>query len=307
MRHAIFTNRSLNRNLKRNINRNIEFQSSVTEMWNDQQLDELVRISIAAGKEILAVYERAGDIDVTIKDDSSPLTEADRRAHQLIEAELHKLTPTIPILSEESDAIPTEERLAWTQYWIVDPLDGTKEFIKRNGEFTVNIALVNEGVPVQGVVHVPVSSTSYVGKIGEGAWKQVNDGETNSISTLPFLPENGGPRVVASRSHRGELVNRLIEAMDSRLGESEVVSMGSSLKICLLAEGMADIYPRLAPTSEWDTAAAHAVLAAAGGEIYDTDLAPLRYNQKESILNPHFIAIADIQYDWQALLMPALS
>jgi len=276
-------------------------------MWNDKQLDELLRISIAAGKEILAVYEQAGDIDVTIKDDSSPLTEADRRAHQLIEAELKRLTPDIPILSEESEEISTAERRSWPKFWIVDPLDGTKEFIKRNGEFTVNIALVSDGEPVLGLVHVPVTATSYIGKVGEGAWKQEGDSQPQAISIASFAARNSGPRVVASRSHRGELVDRLISDMEAELGKAEVVSMGSSLKICLLAEGKADIYPRLAPTSEWDTAAAPGGLAAAGGEIFDTELVPLRYNQKESILNPHFIAIADTDFDWPALLTPALS
>ena len=275
-------------------------------MWNDNQLDTLLRIAKTAGNAILSVYRRAGDIDVTIKDDNSPLTEADRDAHEIIIAELKRFTPSIPILSEESDGTSVDERLSWSRYWLVDPLDGTKEFIKRNGEFTVNIALINKGAPELGIVHVPVTNISYLGKTGVGAWKVAETGEADAISTTNFDLNPGQVRIVASRSHSGDLLDQLINTMEAELGKAEVVSMGSSLKICLLAEGKADIYPRLAPTSEWDTAAAHAVLAAAGGDIVDTEFQALRYNQKESMLNPHFIAISDISYDWQSLLLPDL-
>ena len=273
-------------------------------MLNDNQLDTLLRIAKTAGNAILSVYQRAGDIDVTIKDDNSPLTEADRDAHEIIIAELKEFTPSIPILSEESDGTSVDERLSWSRYWLVDPLDGTKEFIKRNGEFTVNIALINNGAPELGIVHVPVSNISYLGKTGVGAWKVAATGEADAISIANFALNQGQVRIVASRSHRGDLLDQLINTMEAELGKAEVVSMGSSLKICLLAEGKADIYPRLAPTSEWDTAAAHAVLAAAGGDIVDTEFQALRYNQKESLLNPHFIAISDISFDWQATLLP---
>ena len=275
-------------------------------MWNDNQLDTLLRIAKTAGNAILSVYQRAGDIDVTIKDDNSPLTEADRDAHEIIIAELKEFTPSIPILSEESDGTSVDERLSWSRYWLVDPLDGTKEFIKRNGEFTVNIALINNGAPELGIVHVPVTNISYLGKTGVGAWKVAATGEVDAISIANFDLNQGQVRIVASRSHRGDLLDQLINTLEAKLGEAEVISMGSSLKICLLAEGKADIYPRLAPTSEWDTAAAHAVLAAAGGDIVDTEFQALRYNQKESMLNPHFIAISDISYDWQFILLPDL-
>lgn len=275
-------------------------------MWNDNQLDTLLRIAKTAGNAILSVYQRAGDIDVTIKDDNSPLTEADRDAHEIIIAELKRFTPSIPILSEESDGTSVDERLSWSRYWLVDPLDGTKEFIKRNGEFTVNIALINNGAPELGIVHVPVTNISYLGKTGVGAWKVAATGEADAISITNFDLNPGQVRIVASRSHSGDLLDQLINTMEAELGKAEVVSMGSSLKICLLAEGKADIYPRLAPTSEWDTAAAHAVLAAAGGDIVDTEFQALRYNQKESMLNPHFIAISDISYDWQFILLPDL-
>ena len=275
-------------------------------MWNDNQLDTLLRIAKTAGNAILSVYRRAGDIDVTIKDDNSPLTEADRDAHEIIIAELKRFTPSIPILSEESDGTSVDERLSWSRYWLVDPLDGTKEFIKRNGEFTVNIALINKGAPELGIVHVPVTNISYLGKTGVGAWKVAATGEADAFSTANFDLNPGQVRIVASRSHRGDLLDQLINTMEAELGKAEGASMGRTVKICLLGEGKADIYPRLAPTSEWDTAAAHAVLAAAGGDIVDTEFQALRYNQKESMLNPHFIAISDISYDWQSLLLPGL-
>ena len=166
--------------------------------------------------------------------------------------------------------------------------------------------MINNGAPELGIVHVPVTNISYLGKTGVGAWKVAATGEVDAISIANFDLNQGQVRIVASRSHRGDLLDQFINTLEAKLGEAEVVSMGSSLKICLLAEGKADIYPRLAPTSEWDTAAAHAVLAAAGGDIVDTEFQALRYNQKESMLNPHFIAISDISYDWQSVLLPDL-
>ncbi len=270
-------------------------------MWNDTLLDSVVNIALAAGQEILAVYNQAGDIAVATKADDSPLTEADRRAHTLIVERLITLDDQIPVLSEESKSISSKERNSWERYWLVDPLDGTKEFVKRNGEFTVNIALIEKGQATLGVVHVPVLDTTYVGKLGLGAWKSSKAG-TKQIKCSSIESPTQLIRVVASRSHRGELVDDLLQLIKERFGETEVVSMGSSLKICLLAEGAADIYPRLAPTCEWDTAAAHAVVSAAGGEIVDTNFQTLRYNQKEELLNPHFIGIADVKYDWESLL-----
>lgn len=271
-------------------------------MWNDQQLDEVSKIAVAAGQEILAIYDQDQDLEITLKDDKSPLTEADRRAHRLIVERLQRLDPDIPILSEESDAIDFETRNSWHRYWLVDPLDGTKEFIKRNGEFTVNIALIDGGQPGLGVVHVPVTGVTYLGKVGVGAWKQEASGDISVIAAQSLDLECGVVRVLTSRSHRGEEVEALIARIEAELSPCEVVSMGSSLKICLLADGSADIYPRLGPTCEWDTAAAHGVLAAAGGDIYTSGFQPLRYNQKAALLNPHFIALADIEFGWQQLL-----
>ncbi|MDT8429044.1 MAG: 3'(2'),5'-bisphosphate nucleotidase CysQ [Pseudomonadales bacterium] len=251
-------------------------------------------IARRAGHEIMQVYAHGAHIDVSIKSDDSPLTEADTRANELIMQALHALTPDTPILSEESAATAWQQRQHWSSYWLVDPLDGTKEFISRNGEFTVNIALVRKGEPVLGVVLVPVTGCCYFGFDGLGAWRQDQQEPALRISSgsWPAADHDHTLRVVASRRHGGEALTRILTQLQAHYPRIELVNMGSSLKICLLAEGKADLYARLAPTSEWDTAAAHAILRAAGGEIYQPDFSPLRYNQKESLLNPHFIAMA---------------
>lgn len=274
---------------------------------NDPQLLQAVaQVAVAAGEVILEVYNRAGDIAVEVKADQSPLTEADRAAHALIVAQLQRLTPDWPVLSEESRAADYKLRSTWPCYWLVDPLDGTKEFVKRNGEFTVNIALIDNGVARLGVVHVPVTGTTYCGAVGIGATVMRPGSREQAIRASGLKTDVQTLRVVASRSHRDPQLEGILNRLATAFPGLDEVSMGSSLKICLLAEGRADFYPRLAPTSEWDTAAAHAVLAAAGGEIVDTTFAPLRYNQKESLLNPFFLAIADTGYDWQGLLQDAL-
>ena len=273
-------------------------------MLDLQLLNAVNEIAIAAGSEILDVYNSGQAIDVSKKQDDSPLTDADRRAHLLIVDRLSSLTPDIPLLSEESDAIDYELRKYWQRYWLVDPLDGTKEFINRNGEFTVNIALIENGQSVAGVVYVPVSGISYFGGIGIGAWKQdanQQDSKAQSIVSRP-MRESFGVRIVASRRHLGEQLNALVGKIENHFGKATLLSMGSSLKMCLLAEGSADIYPRMAPTCEWDTAAAHGILSAAGGEIVDLQFRPLRYNSKPELLNPFFIALADRTYPWQQLL-----
>lgn len=270
-------------------------------MDSDKLLGALKDIAQVAGAEILSVYHDSSQPEVTLKADDSPLTDADRRAHTVICSRLQILDPETPVLSEESDDIDTQERLSWRRFWLIDPLDGTKEFISRNGEFTVNIALIEDGVPTLGVVHVPVTGETYLGKQGEGAWKLDKEGNESSLHTRR-VGSVEPVKVVASRRHGGDLVVELIKRLEEKFSAVEMVSMGSSLKICLLAEGKADIYPRLAPTSEWDTAAAHAVLAAAGGEIVDTHYQPLRYNRKADVLNPHFLALADSTYPWADLL-----
>jgi 3'(2'), 5'-bisphosphate nucleotidase len=273
-------------------------------MLDLQLLKSVNEIAIAAGSEILDVYNSDQAIEVSTKLDDSPLTDADRRAHLLIVDRLSSLTPGIPLLSEESDAIDYGLRKSWQRYWLIDPLDGTKEFINRNGEFTVNIALIENGQSVAGVVHVPVTGISYFGGTGLNAWKQgshQSDSEAKQISSRP-MEGNAGVRIVSSRRHLGEQLDALVAKVKNHFGKVTLLSMGSSLKMCLLAEGSADIYPRMAPTCEWDTAAAHGILCAAGGEIVDLQFRPLRYNSKPELLNPFFIALADRTYPWQQLL-----
>ena len=256
-----------------------------------QELIEPVRqLARDAGKRILDIYETAFKIEE--KADQSPLTEADLASHQTIVDGLARLTPDLPILSEESADIPFEERKHWTEYWLVDPLDGTKEFISRNGEFTVNIALVRGHDAVLGVVHVPVQDTDYFGWENGGAYVQYSGHEPQSIHVSEGSPS--GIRVVGSRSHRGDSLDQFL----ANLGDHELVPMGSSLKLCLIAEGKADIYPRLGPTSEWDTAAAHAIVTCAGGLVVDTAGEPLRYNTKADFLNPYFLVYGDAGQDW---------
>ncbi|HWK55551.1 MAG TPA: 3'(2'),5'-bisphosphate nucleotidase CysQ [Hyphomicrobiales bacterium] len=249
-------------------------------------------IAREAGAAILQVYGEE-DVGVTFKDDKSPLTRADLAAHQVIVAGLQALTPAIPVLSEESVAVPWDTRRQWQRYWLVDPLDGTKEFIKRNGEFTVNIALIDQGDAVLGAVYVPVQDVLYGGLQGGGAWKWTA-GRRERIEAGRLKAEATTLRVVASRSHKdAKLAGWLAEAQQY-FPDIELVSMGSSLKICVVAEGMADVYPRLGPTSEWDTAAAQAVLEAAGGRLIAFDGRPYRYNTKENLLNPNFLALGAV-------------
>jgi 3'(2'), 5'-bisphosphate nucleotidase len=260
-----------------------------------QLRDSIIALAKQAGAAIMDVYEGDDrrDFGATTKIDNSPITEADLRSHKIIVDGLRSLTPQWPVLSEESADVAFDERSKWRTYWLIDPLDGTKEFISRNGEFTVNIALIHEHAPMFGVVYVPVTDTLYVGTQGEGAFKQVGGGALHSIQAA--IPAQQPPRVVGSRSHRGEL----LDAYLAKLGAHEMVSMGSSLKFCLIAEGKADLYPRLGPTSEWDTAAAQAVVEAAGGVVVTLDGAPLRYNRKADILNPHFFVYGDRFRDWK--------
>lgn len=265
-------------------------QTQVTE----KLLNDITALAIDAGKAILEVYSSA-DFGTTYKEEGSPLTLADKAANDIIVAGLEKLTPDIPVLSEESKAAPYEERRSWDRLWIVDPLDGTKEFIKRNGEFTVNIALVEGGAPVMGVVYAPALKVTYYGAKGHGAFRH-KDGILHRIFVSSYM--TGGPlRVVASRSHRGEELDRFLE----KVGDYEVVSMGSSLKFCLVAEGSAHIYPRLGPTMEWDTAAAQCVVEAAGGQVTSLDGLALGYN-RENLLNPFFMVTGNPPFPWQDFL-----
>jgi 3'(2'), 5'-bisphosphate nucleotidase len=257
-------------------------------------IETLTELAEKAGQAILAIYNT--DFSVYEKSDQSPLTEADMASHRVIVETLEQLTQDIPLLSEESAAIPFSERSSWQRYWLIDPLDGTKEFIKRNGEFTVNIALIEHQQPVLGVVHVPVSGITFYGGSGIGAFRRSADQEPEPISVCP--QRRATVKVAGSRSHAGESLRKFL----ANLGEHEIVSMGSSLKLCLVADGSADIYPRLGPTSEWDTAAAQAVVEGAGGKVTDTQMQPLRYNTKDSLLNPHFLVFGDASVDWSRYL-----
>jgi len=264
-----------------------------TESAAQQRFIEPLRtLAEQAGKAIMEVYETA--FEVEHKQDNSPLTAADRASHEIICAGLAGLEPRLPLLSEESPPEEVAERLSWRRYWLVDPLDGTKEFVKRNGEFTVNIALIENHRAVLGIVRAPALDLEYVGATAAGAWVRRGDGPPMPIATAPAPAPNERPRIVGSRSHPSGALATYLE----RLGPHELKPMGSSLKICLVADGQADIYPRLGPTSEWDTAAAQAVLESAGGNMISLDGQELRYNTKESLLNPHFLAVGDSGRDW---------
>lgn len=255
-------------------------------------IPHIVALSMAAGRAVLDVYRR--DFSITEKEDRSPLTEADLASHRIIADGLASLTPEIPVLSEESRHTPWEERRSWETYWLVDPLDGTKEFIKKNGEFTVNIALVSGHRVELGVVHAPVLGRTFHAASGLGAFVREGDGMPRSIWVSRH--REGEPwRVVGSRSHASPALAGFL----ARLGGHELVSMGSSLKFCLVAEGKAHVYPRLGPTSEWDTAAAQCIVEEAGGAVVTIDGAPLLYNAKPDLLNPFFIAGADPSMDWR--------
>jgi 3'(2'), 5'-bisphosphate nucleotidase len=256
-------------------------------------VEPVVAIAADAGDEILKVY--ATNFDVQAKQDESPLTQADLASHRRIVAGLSDLTPDIPIISEEEGLPSFSERAQWRRYWLIDPLDGTKEFVNRNGEFTVNIALIDDHRPVLGIVHVPVMQQTYVGCEGMGAHMRHNGGSQDiRVAAASSRPV----RVVGSRSHRGASLDGFL----ARLGDADMVPMGSSLKFCVVAEGKADIYPRLGPTSEWDTAAAQAVVEQAGGQVLELDGNPLSYNKKEAILNPYFFVIGPTDRDWLALV-----
>jgi 3'(2'), 5'-bisphosphate nucleotidase len=248
-------------------------------------LGKIVQISRTAGAAIMEIYH-SEDFGETSKADNSPLTLADLAAHKSIVAALSKLAPVYPILSEEDANIPYAERSKWTCFWLVDPLDGTKEFLKRNGEFTVNIALIENGVPVLGVVYAPVLDVCYYAARGGGAFVQRSTNPAQAIKTVAHAP-GSTIKVVASRSHS----DARTEALLNRLGDHECISMGSSLKLCLVAEAAAHFYPRLGPTMEWDTAAAHAVVNEAGGLVCDVAEHALRYN-KEDLHNPEFMVLA---------------
>ncbi len=259
----------------------------------NQDLPQLLagvrRVAVQACEQIMRIYDQ--DFTVKPKEDESPLTAADLAAHRVIKNGLQALTPELPQLSEEASQIPFESRASWATYWLIDPLDGTREFVKRNGEFTVNIALIEGHDVVLGVVAAPAKNLSYYACRGHGAYKVVDGQPATRITTRKTVPEK--PTVAGSRSHAGD---SLVEFLN-KLGKYELISMGSAFKLCLVAEGLVDIYPRFGPTSEWDTAAAQCVVEEAGGTVTDLEMNQLRYNSKESLLNPHFVVIGNPEYD----------
>lgn len=266
-----------------------------TETKNlDALLKPVMELAREAGRRIMEIYDT--DFTVTQKDDHTPVTEADMAAHDIIMEGLTKLAPEWPILSEEAEPIPFTARAAWKHYWLVDPLDGTREFIKHSGDFTVNIALIEQHRPVLGVVYVPVSGVCYFASVNNGAFKQEGRAQPTPIHVRSCSA--GQCTVVSSRPGN----DCGLEDFLTKIADYQLLRVGSSLKSCMVAEGKADIYPRLGPTSEWDTAAAQCIVEEAGGQLTDTALRALRYNTKSSLLNPHFLVFGDVKHDWARFL-----
>lgn len=246
-----------------------------------QLLDPALDVAIEAGRKILEIYE--SDFEVIKKPDQTPVTEADLAASRIIEEGLAALTPSLPVLTEESEPVDAKQRRKWRQFWLVDPLDGTQEFINKTGEFTVNIALIEDNRPVLGIVYAPAMGLYYYACQGHGAYKRIATEQPRAIQVRRW---QGGKVVIAcGHSRCGSQLQGLLKQFE----EYEVITLGSALKSCWVAEGKADIYARFGPTSEWDTAAAQCIVEEAGGAITDTKFEPLCYNCGEDLLNPHFI------------------
>jgi len=248
---------------------------------NKELIISAVEIAQEAGKAIKEIYN--SDFDYQLKQDLSPITAADNLSHKIIAERLQTLTPETPILSEESCDIPYNIRSQWTKYWLVDPLDGTKEFIKRNGEFTVNIALMNKNTPILGIIHTPTTNETYWGSEVTGSFYS---NKNNAIERIQVSENHHNPiRILASRSHPSEMLNLLLE----KIIDYEIIELGSSIKFCHIASGQADCYPRFGPTSEWDVAAGEAIVSSAGGNMVTLSGGPMNYNTKGDYLNPNFI------------------
>lgn len=273
---------------------NVSSQTSPKYRDYTALVSEVCDIAREAAEKILRVYDT--DFAIEHKDDLSPLTKADMAAHDCIVKRLKALTPDLPILSEESAEVDYATRSQWNAYWLVDPLDGTREFIKRNDEFTVNIALIERHEPVLGVVQVPVTGVCYSASANHGAYKSAAGVSPFPIQTRRAQPDHLA--IAGSRSHGSESFQGFIDSLDS----AEVVNIGSSLKSCLIAEGKVDLYPRFGPTSEWDTGAAQCIVEQAGGRVTDMDFNRLLYNTKPSVINPSFLVIGDPDFDWAPYL-----
>ena len=254
-------------------------------MLNEQLIISTVEIAKEAGDAITEIYN--SDFSYQLKKDSSPITAADNLSHKIIAKKLKILTPEIPILSEENCAISYSIRSKWTRYWLVDPLDGTKEFIKRNGEFTVNISLIDNNTPVFGVIHIPFTNETYWGSKVNGSFYS---NENSDIKQINVSDNHQNPlRIAASRSHPSEMLDLLLE----KIVDYEIIEIGSSIKFCLIASNQADCYPRFGLTSEWDTAAGEAIVSSAGGHVVTVNGGSMHYNLKENYLNPNFIVSND--------------
>jgi 3'(2'), 5'-bisphosphate nucleotidase len=263
-------------------------------------LPSVIEIARASGQVILDIYQR-GQFEKQIKTDNTPVTSADLAAHKLVVEKLAELTPDIPVLSEEDAEIPLVERSQWQRYWLVDPLDGTQEFIAGSGDFATIIALVENNTPVMGVVYAPVSGVAYYAYHGKGAWKVTPEGETVRISTHKHeLPAQSIAVAISRRQDISAITNRLDPSLNY-----DLVPLGSAaLKSCLVAEGAVDCYLRLGPTGEWDTAATQCIVEEAGGRILNTHLTPLSYNERDTLENPNFITLGDETLPWSIILTP---
>lgn len=264
---------------------------------NGDLLPAVIQLAHEAGTAIMQVYR--SDFAVEHKDDHSPLTEADLAAQRVISRGLRDLCPELSLISEECELAPYAERRQWQRYWLVDPLDGTREFVKRNDEFSINIALIDQGQPVLGVVYAPALDLCYYAN-RQGAYKQQGGMPPQRIHARPL--DLGNITIAASRAHPGQKIQAMLRHISSQHGAPQVINMGSSLKICLVAEGKADMYPRLGLTAEWDTAAAQCILEQAGGMLVDRHGLRLYYNRKDTILNPEFFARGATAHDWNQYL-----
>lgn len=270
-----------------------ELQASIRS-W----LPEVIEVARQAGKIILKIYE--SDFQISNKKDDTPVTCADLAANELIVQKLSELTPDIPILSEESIEVPFEERRHWETYWLVDPLDGTRAFIEQTGEFSVNIALVHRHSPVIGVIYSPVKQCSFYACYGHGAFHLTKENQAKSILVRSHCQNQ--ITVAGTRTSRSEALLAYLKNLESAFERCEIKFMGSSLKSCMVAEGEADLYVRLGPTSEWDTAAAQCIVEEAGGMITDTQMQALKYNTRDSLLNPNFFVFGDRSIRWDRFL-----
>ncbi|WP_196139295.1 3'(2'),5'-bisphosphate nucleotidase CysQ [Aliikangiella sp. G2MR2-5] len=259
-------------------------------------LQQVCEVAINAGKVILPIYQ-SDNFEVESKQDNTPLTRADLASHHIIIEQLNKLYPSIPCLSEEGKEIQIKHRKDWPYCFIIDPLDGTKEFIDKNGEFSVNIALVKKNKPILGVIYAPVKDVLYFAAEDVGAFKRSPEQESLPIRARQLEQSKRGAQCTVLMSRRSS--QKVIENICRQLDEYEIKMCGSALKMCLIAEGVADLYPKLGPTCEWDTAAAQVILEQAGGRLVDLHMKPLLYNTKESLINPYFIAFGDSSFEWQ--------